>query len=291
VLKLLGSKLIFPKWLRDLVRGNEKSLSWYFAQQLHAESNPLISSTIKRTLLQPRSFIWLSELYFRETAGKALAAHNILKTKHGQFSFFSSSAICEFCQDIRMTRLKIESLKLLFSLSDCTIYGEEDHRPAQEYFLTQLSKEDLASLMTFLSLASRGYTVNKYAEEPAESTESVNVSGRSEAKERECVYRELVLRHGTFFIWASVCGNDDQKKWVKKSIDSGMKVLRDYENAPLEFKANCASSLQSFLYKEFCLKVNCDGFDVREIHRKVDEIMLNVISDNRNGGPVLHTGP
>jgi hypothetical protein len=273
------------------VRGNEKSLSWHFAQQLHAKSEPLISSTIERVLLQPRSFIWLSELYFRETASEALAAHYILRTKHGQFSFLDSGLICERCQDVRMTRFKIKNLGLLFSLSDCTICDEEDQRPAQEIFFNQLSEEDLAGFMIFLSLASRGYTMNEYTEESAKSTKPVGFFGQSEINERECVYRELVLQHGAFFIWASACGSNYQKEWVRESIDSGMKLLRDYENASPEFQASCASSLQSFLYKEFCAKANCDVLNISEIHRKVDKIMLQEVSDERHGGPVMHVDP
>lgn len=74
--------------------------------------------------------------------------------------------------------------------------------------------------------------------------------------ERQCIYRELALTHGPYFLWCSINGSVSERLWVKKQLDEGVMGLKEYENGVSTEPAR--RSLQSVVLRRFCESRKCE---------------------------------
>jgi hypothetical protein len=78
----------------------------------------------------------------------------------------------------------------------------------------------MALVQCLLAATSMGYVRKVHKE-----------TGLTEAEkaEYECVFRELLLKHGPFFLWASVSIDPLHSQWVSKLMATGLDELKLYE--------------------------------------------------------------
>lgn len=88
----------------------------------------------------------------------------------------------------------------------------------------------------------------------AATTSGVPDSSDSSLVERQCIYRELALAHGPYFLWCSVRGSEAERKWVKETLDEGVEGLREYENGG---SGAGMRSLQSVVLRRFAELKGC----------------------------------
>lgn len=77
--------------------------------------------------------------------------------------------------------------------------------------------------------------------------------------EIQVAFRELVLRHGPYFIWIAMFGTAAEKDRVIKRVEKGVAQLRAFEESKaVGFDTVIPNpSLQGVIMREFCGKAHC----------------------------------
>jgi hypothetical protein len=186
--------------------------------------------------------------------------------------------MCMTCQNNRMVNLKRIFLDSLYTISDGGNSSYENGRPGREAACRSLSEKQLSFMTIGLYVASRGYLYfrkKRLLDDMASKslTPSISPEDRGLDFERSCVYREAILRHGPYFIWASVCGSDEEQEWVEAVMAEGFDALNKYESGDQSGGKNQAG-LQAFVMRCLCEKAGCVkelGWDevMRHIHEEV----------------------
>lgn len=188
--------------------------------------------------------------------------------------------MCMTCQDKRMVNLKMTFLDALYTISDGGNSSYENGRPGREAACKSLSEKQLAFMTIGLYIASRGYICFRHTTllQDMESNglaARISPEDRSLDFERSCVYREAILKHGPYFIWASVCGSEKEKKWVEDVMSEGFETLKKYENGD-EMGGKAQPGLQTYVMNCLCKKAGC----VKEWGW--DEVMKHVSEEVRD---------
>lgn len=95
---------------------------------------------------------------------------------------------------------------------------------------------------------------NGHPSTPADSTATHNDDDDDDLVERQCIYREMALTHGPYFVWCSEYGSVWEKLWVKETLDEGVKGLKEYESGARPVQR----SLQSVCLRRLIELRGCD---------------------------------
>ena len=139
---------------------------------------------------------------------------------------------------------------------------EADGRAGQEFWVAQQDALELASALAVVWVASMLFDFGPKASwggengcehdgHGADSDAAASGTADYDLVERQCIYRELVLTHGPWFLWASVMGSEEERGMIKGMLDEGMVGLKEYENGEMR-KGREGGSLQSVLLRRFC---------------------------------------
>lgn len=203
--------------------------------------------------LRPRTFPWLLEVYRRFRITNELVTKCFQEIMHSIYEIFpelENDGQCKRCLTARVAVYLRVSIQVLFRIFD----GREDDakygRATQEYVIENASDIELAvvNLLLFTTSLYHCY-YSSYQKRP------VWVQ-----REMQSVFRELALRHGPQLIWASLMGDDMNKRMVGEFIEKGLVELREYETSSgrVESDLIVSRSLQSVLMREFCRRANCE---------------------------------
>ncbi len=140
--------------------------------------------------------------------------------------------------------MKEKGLHVMFELSDVKCLSQKDGRDEQKAWAHFQGKKELISMWLVTYIASQGYDYSELLKARANEgrqmdRELLGARHPGEAQppleahqvqvELQCVYREMALRYGPFFVWASVLGSKPQQRWVLERIEHGLKQLKLYE--------------------------------------------------------------
>ncbi|KFY53533.1 hypothetical protein V496_07522 [Pseudogymnoascus sp. VKM F-4515 (FW-2607)] len=234
----------------------------------------------------PYTYPWTAEIHKRNAIFCILSTSPVLSITppHLLSLFETSMRLCATCHLGGITAFKSHGLNTLLKLSDArvtahaplsedekTMNGDDLGRRGQEAWLAQQDALALASALALVWVAS---TVFEYGDRStwgaggcehsghaASATSGAPDSSDSSLVERQCIYRELALAHGPYFLWCSVRGSEAERKWVKETLDEGVEGLREYENGG---SGAGMRSLQSVVLRRFAELKGCqvwEGWD------------------------------
>lgn len=190
---------------------------------------------------------------------------------------------------------------MLFELSDSRIAGGCDHgsdltkgtrdydgeRKGQEFWIHQQEAIHLASVLALVWIASQLFDFGEKAtwgpdsscehngHDPATSTPASGTMDY-DLVERQCIYRELALTHGPYFLWCSIHGSVAETAWVKKQLDEGVVGLKEYENGASTEPMK--QSLQSVVLRRVCALKKCE---VRDGWRAVFDCVAEEVTNSK----------
>lgn len=229
-------------------------------------------STSAPITLRSRTLPWLHEVYERSIITNVLVTNSFQELMAIIDDFYpelKNSSRCRNRLTGRVTVFLGVSIQLLFYIFDARHNNKQSGRLAQELVIKSMKSLELAVVNLLLFATSTHYCCNSIGE----SEMPVEVQ-----REIQSVFRELALRHGPRLIWASLFGDDIERRRVGKCIDKGLVELGAFENpmGGIESELIVAHSLQSVLIREFCRKADCelvDGWNVIFEMAK-DEVLL-----------------
>ncbi|KFY68133.1 hypothetical protein V496_01277 [Pseudogymnoascus sp. VKM F-4515 (FW-2607)] len=262
----IGSLLGTSKTIRSVLKTHEEHLSRQFASSMDpvlASSIPPLpiithpSATHlepKRTLSPPPPLVNLPYTFHlvAEAERKKILSDlsnspllNISIPNLLLSLFETSTRICGACGLYGIDAFRNHGLNMLLRLSDARIAGRtltkerkipiDDARHSQELWICNQDALALASTLALVWVASIMFD---YGDRSTWGAGDCGDSGlmtlaESSAEDsnllkRQCMYRELVLVHGPYFLWCSVSESEKKTNWVQEMLDEGV-GLKEYE--------------------------------------------------------------
>jgi hypothetical protein len=188
---------------------------------------PLMSSgsTFTPTSLAPCTLPWLGEIYQRSIIATELVAKrfdHILATIDEFFPTLERDGHCRNCITRRVIAFQRLSIHLLFRIFDARHDNSDSGRLAQELVIGSMTAVELAAVNFLLTTTGIYYSCN-----------TIGDKERSVEEQREIrsVFRQMVLRHGPQIIWASLFASDNEKRSIRKRIETGLVEMRAFETS------------------------------------------------------------
>ena len=233
----------------------------------------LLSSWPRDARTFAHSYPWLCEVRCRAHTIESLIKHEVTTMLA---SFDGHIAIDLPLPDVpetelllRTERLKRDAIHLLYGMADCTAACSSidihSIRENQCSYLESLATTQLAMLGVFTRILGVGYYRMMKSKHPRKDCDSV--------RDRWVVFEDRVLRYGPFFAWAAgVERTGTIHEWSEDVISDALEDMEAFETGRVQGYA----SLQSVLWKLFCVRKECDMIDSWEEARETVEIeMLN----------------
>ncbi|OBT38553.1 hypothetical protein VE00_11128 [Pseudogymnoascus sp. WSF 3629] len=296
---LLGSS----RTIRFVLKTHEKHFSQQFASHLYPTSmDPILASSIpsgpiftrpstmplepKRTLLgrlppliRPYTFPWIAELEKRNNILRDLSNSPLLGITIPSLLLSlleTSTRSCASCGLSGINAFKSHGLSMLLSISDARIAGSiDDAQRGQEIWICEQDALALASTIALVWVASMMFDYGDRSTWGSGGCEDNghgilgNLSAEdSNLEKRQCIYRELVLAHGPYFLWCSVSKSEKETRWVEEMLDKGVEGLKEYEKGTRPVHR----SLQSVLLRQLARLKGWEGW--YEVFLVVGEDML-----------------
>ena len=268
-----------------------------------SEPKRTLSHHLTPLIRLPYTFPWTAEQHKRNAILHALSTSPLLDiTTPNILVLFSTTAarICSSCDRRGIIAFKSHSLNMLLKLSDARITGAtpastaaettisvDDARRGQKSWIGNQDLVALASVLALVWVASAlfeygdrstwgkgGCEHSGHAAAPTESSpESSVVVPDTNLTERQCIYRELALAHGPYFLWCSVHGSEKEKRLVKEMLDVGVEGLKEYENGG---GTSPQRSLQSVLMRAIADLKGCGIWETwNEVFTLVGQEIMN----------------
>jgi len=221
------------------------TLSSVLAEPFAPPTSAILKSSLETGLgeIRPKTFSWVRELSFRNDMLIQLHDAPLLSVRYGEHWLSDPNEVCEMCKENRFRPIREKGLRLMLELSDARLAASEG-RAAQETWVALRAKEDLMFILVVSWIASRAYDYHAiFAEEKRQSAglwqdqEPPNCLHEQpdapldpgDRAELQCVYREMALRHGPYFLWSSIFGNEQEVLQVQQYMEQGLKELKLYE--------------------------------------------------------------
>ncbi|KAL5346603.1 hypothetical protein ACLOAV_008310 [Pseudogymnoascus australis] len=246
----IGSLLGTSKTIRSVLKTHEEHLS----RQLASSMDPVLASSIPPALSHhlplvnlPYTFHLVAEAERKKILSDLsnsplldISIPNLLLSL-----FETSTRICGACGLYGIDAFRNHGLNMLVRLSDARIAGRtltkerkipiDDARHSQELWICKQDALALASTLALVWVASMmfdyGDRLTWGAGDCGDSglmTLAESSAEDSNLLKRQCMYRELVLVHGPYFLWCSVSESEKKTNWVQEMLDEGV-GLKEYE--------------------------------------------------------------
>jgi len=174
----------------------------------------------------------------------------ILSIQHEHNGLFHTQQMCKTCQENRFRPIKAKGLHLMLVLGDTKPSSSKEAREEQKAWVHLQGTEKLGIMWVVSYIASQGYDYSEMLKGRADDARRVAVRQVSQElretlhpgfaqlpaledvqvkAELQCVYHEMALRHGPFFIWASAHGTEPERQWVLGCLEQGLEELKLFE--------------------------------------------------------------
>lgn len=263
--------------MRALLIKFEKSITKGFNQKKTGfPAINVLGWSAKQPILKPHTYPWLENVSARSLLYKqCLSTIEIHHYSIRDIPAFKDVVFCDECARLSLDPLWNVTVKSLFNISDAWHGGQPNNIDKCRLILAKdLDLKALVSLFSIMNLLA--------AEWVSFTCGGVVVD---DTLELECVYRELLLKHGPYFLWASRNPHGSKEQmWVRDLVWKGWEALKFYETGEVvastfgknqkkishagEPKSDRQSevreptcvtlpSLHSILLRELCKKAGC----------------------------------
>jgi hypothetical protein len=167
----------------------------------------------------------------------------------------------------RIGKFKRDALHILFSMADVTsaIHFSDIHviRAKQCAYLESLTTSQLALLGVCVRMLGLGYFRLTKSTHPHKTSDSI--------RDRWIVFEDRILRYGPFFAYATVVQAEGAiREWSEEAMTQALADMEAFETG----RRVGYASLQSVLWKLFCVRKECDIFDSWEEAKDAVEIEM-----------------
>jgi hypothetical protein len=165
---------------------------------------------------------WLHEVYKRSIVTSAIYGHayHFISVLDRYFPNTSRGLLSKELLSHEAVASETLSVDPLFRIFDARHDRSATGLWAQEAKIRNMGTLDLAGVSILLYSTSIYYTC---------TTNFEGVIDDFEEAEVQCVFRELSIRFGPYFIWMAIFGSVTDNIWVKKRLGEGLQELREYE--------------------------------------------------------------
>ncbi|KAI1641190.1 hypothetical protein F4809DRAFT_659081 [Biscogniauxia mediterranea] len=115
-------------------------------------------------------------------------------------------------------------------------------RATQLAYVRGLATEDLAALLLLVTALGSGYMRLR-------NREWATTRGRG--RERALIFEEITLRHGSWFLWAEICGSASMRAHARRMIHAGCEELGEFEAGSPLAPPGVKMTLMELLRKRF----------------------------------------
>ncbi|KAI0597758.1 hypothetical protein F4775DRAFT_217401 [Biscogniauxia sp. FL1348] len=222
------------------------------------------SNALDREIAVPGKFPILAELELRESRIEFLVKRIHMLSKSSMFITVTGFSATTPAQRERLTPLLRRALWQCDAISDIAarvpVIPEEDmsdmnERERQEYeaycnamdqialddpyrfvnaraaqlaYVRGLATEDLAALLLLVTVLGTGYARLKGSAHVRGRLDTEDIWG-PHARERALIFEETTLRHGSWFLWAEICGSASMRTHAHHMIWHGCDELTEFE--------------------------------------------------------------
>ncbi|KAI1460376.1 hypothetical protein F4805DRAFT_391514 [Annulohypoxylon moriforme] len=148
-------------------------------------------------------------------------------------------------------------------------------RPSQREFLRTLPKEDIAAMCYLMLMMSRAFYYNNTA----------LAEGDTNFPEHQVVFKECVLRHGTWFAWGQMCGDDSWKNMSRNMQRIGWTELISFELGDQETPASLHSTLSELFTEYYVPDLVDDDLADRKLVPFIPQVVLGLINGGQEEQP------